>query len=590
MEADGRPATLAAAPPSGLEPPRELLARAAAENFTVASPLLPAWLRRGLTAIYGFARLVDQLGDDYPGDREGALAWLEGELAASYENRATHPLLIDLGEVARQHGLPQEPFLRLVEANRLDQRKHRYRTFAELLEYCHLSADPVGELVLHLLGAANPDRIGLSNLICSALQVIEHLQDVGEDFRRNRVYLPAEDLERFGVEESQLGAAETTPELAALIAFEADRARTMLFAGEPLLAALQGPGRLAVAGYLAGGHAALDRIERASFRVLERRTAGSPKAARTVKTAALLGRGAAGRLGRSPLRTCALITRREAANFYYGIRLLEPERRLALCAVYAFARLVDDIADGNLPADRKLAQLAALRERLGLALAREGVDLSEPALSGLALAARAFPLPHDQLYALIDGVEMDVLGRRYATIEELIGYCEKVASSVGLLSLAIYGITNRRAGWSRVAAVELGIALQLTNILRDLREDAQRGRLYLPAAELARFSLNGEDLVRGLAQGAVPAADQPYLAALIAEVAALAQRYFERGLSLVDQLDRRARACVLAMAGIYRETLLAIERDPLAPLGGRLSLPAARKGAVALQAVWGLPR
>jgi len=593
MATNGRPATLPAAAatgPAGLEPPAALLARAGAENFTVASPFLPRPLRRGLEAIYGFARLVDQLGDDYPGDREAALRWLAAELAAAFKGRASHPLLVALGAVARERGLSREPFARLIEANRLDQRKRRYQTFAELLSYCDLSANPVGELVLQLVGAATPERVARSNLICTALQVIEHLQDVGEDYRRGRIYLPQEDLERFGVGERELGAQRTSPSLAALIAFEADRARALLLAGEPILTGLSGFARVAVAGYLAGGHAALKRLERAGFQVLERPVAGSAKPQRAARTAALLARCAAGRLGRSPLQVCAAITRREAANFYYGIRLLDRERRLALCAVYAYARLVDDIADGELAAERKLAELAELRRRLGEALRAKQVDLGEPALAGLAIAARRFPLPHDQLYALIDGVEMDVVGRRYQTLPELLRYCEKVASSVGLLSLAIYGTLNPAASWTARAAAELGIALQLTNILRDLREDASRGRLYLPEAELARFALSPQELLDGLAGGELPPTVRPYLAALVGWLAGVAQGYFERGLSLVDQLDHRSRACVLAMAGIYRETLAAIQREPLAPLAGRISLAAPRKAGVALQALGGVPR
>jgi len=579
---------------SGLERPWELLAMAKGENFTVASLLLPAREREALLAIYGFARLVDQLGDVVGGNRLEALDWLERELDLAFQGRANHPLLRRLAVQLAAHDLPKQPFLRLIEANRVDQRKARYRTIEELLAYCDLSANPVGELVLCLYGHRDRRRIELSNRVCTALQLIEHLQDVGEDYRRGRVYLPLADLERFGVLERDLGGRTTPPALRQLLAFEADRARGLLGEGEPLVGLLAGSARLAVAGYLAGGYAALARLEEGRFAVLERDLGGSASARRARETAALLGRAAAGRVGPRPLLLAAGITRREAANFYYGIRLLDRPRRLALCAVYAFARLVDDIGDGDLPRERKLAQLERVERQLAAALRGENPGWREPALAALAAALRRYQLPADQLQALIDGVRMDVVGASFDTVEQLLGYCEKVASSVGRLALSIYGLKRGAAArWAYQAAAELGLALQLTNVLRDLREDAQRGRLYLPRHELERFGLlvEGEaELVGALAAGRLDPQRRAYLAALVGELAGRAQNYFERGLSLVDQLDHRAAACVLAMAGIYRETLARIERDPLAPLRGRVGLSVPAKGAVVASALGGLPR
>jgi squalene synthase HpnC len=165
------------------------------------------------------------------------------------------------------HSLPREPFQRLIEANRLDQRVQRYETFDALLGYCALSANPVGHLVLHVAGAATPENLELSDAICTALQIVEHLQDVAEDRARGRVYLPAADLARFGCSEEDLSRAPAPPELRRLVTFEAERARTLLRRGEPLVGRLRWPVRLAVAAFAGGGLAALDALARGGFDV-----------------------------------------------------------------------------------------------------------------------------------------------------------------------------------------------------------------------------------------------------------------------------------------------------------------------------------
>jgi squalene synthase HpnC len=236
--------------------------------------VLPRETRRHLLAIYGFARLADTLGDELagdPGDRLAALDALEAELDRAFAGRASHPLLQQLTPTIRACALAREPFARLIAANRRDQRHDGIASFAELLDYCADSANPVGRLVLAVFGAASPSRAILSDRICSALQIAEHCQDVGEDFARGRVYLPAEDLAACGCPESDLGQATATPSLRAVLRRETQRARRLLLDGEPLLAELRGGARLAVTGFAAGGHAALDGIERIGFDVLGRR-------------------------------------------------------------------------------------------------------------------------------------------------------------------------------------------------------------------------------------------------------------------------------------------------------------------------------
>jgi squalene synthase HpnC len=243
-----------------------VMAQAGTENFPVVSRLLPRRLGGHLLAIYGFARLVDDLGDEAPGDRLALLDWAEHELDRIYACiEPEHAVMRRLAPTVHECGLPSEPFRRLIAANRHDQEVDRYAAFDELLAYCRLSAAPVGELVLHVFGAATPARIALSDKVCAALQVTEHLQDVGEDHARGRVYLPREDLDRFGCSEEDLARTEATPALRAVVAFEAGRARELLAAGAPLARQLPFRARLAVAGFIAGGRAALDGLERAGW-------------------------------------------------------------------------------------------------------------------------------------------------------------------------------------------------------------------------------------------------------------------------------------------------------------------------------------
>jgi len=263
----------------------EIYDRAPGENFSVASIVLGNDNRRHLTALYGYARLVDEIGDAVEGDRRAALDAFEADVSRIFDGESpAHPVLRRLEPTVRELDLPRGPFDRLIEANRRDQDVTSYGTFDELVAYCDLSANPVGELVLHVFGAATPDRIALSDRICTALQLAEHWQDVAEDRAAGRVYLPAEDLERFGVAPADLDAEETGPALRKLMAFEVARARALLDEGAPLVGRLQGRARLAVAGYVGGGRAALDAIDAADHDVL----AAAPKASRARRARASL--------------------------------------------------------------------------------------------------------------------------------------------------------------------------------------------------------------------------------------------------------------------------------------------------------------
>jgi squalene synthase HpnC len=248
--------------------------QAAAENFPVALRVLPGRYRRHLAAVYGFARSADDMGDEAPAaERLGLLDELEADVARLYRSGpgGEGPRLAvvrALAPAVAQCAIPEQPFLDLIQANRQDQVVTRYPTRRGLLAYCRLSANPVGRIVLHVFGAATPEREKLSDLVCTALQLTEHWQDVAEDLRAGRVYLPAEDLAAFGVTERDLAAPRAPAQVRALIAFEVRRARELLDQGAPLVGTLRGAARLAVAGYVAGGRAALAAITASGCDVL----------------------------------------------------------------------------------------------------------------------------------------------------------------------------------------------------------------------------------------------------------------------------------------------------------------------------------
>lgn len=244
-----------------------LLAKAGNENFPVATRLLPRRYRGHLMAVYGFARLVDDAGDEAPpGTRVALLDEIEDDLDRMYSGMARLPVLRELEPAVRACRIPAAPFRALIQANRQDQQVARYARYADLLDYCTLSANPVGRIVLYIFGAATPERFRLADRVCTALQLVEHWQDVPEDLARGRVYLPAEDLERFGCAEADL-AGPASGRFRELMAFETGRAAALLDEGAPLVATLRGYARLAVAGYVAGGRAAVASIGAAGYDV-----------------------------------------------------------------------------------------------------------------------------------------------------------------------------------------------------------------------------------------------------------------------------------------------------------------------------------
>ncbi|GAA1017469.1 squalene synthase HpnD [Acrocarpospora pleiomorpha] len=278
-------------------------------------------------------------------------------------------------------------------------------------------------------------------------------------------------------------------------------------------------------------------------------------------------------------RCCEQIVRSRARNFSYGIRLLPAPKRRALSAVYAFARRIDDIGDGDGPVGERLARL----EQARASLRRSAPDDGDLVLVALADAARRFPIPLTAFDELIDGCVADVRGVTYDSFDDLLDYCRCVAGSTGRLSLGVFGAADLAA--AAPLADALGLALQLTNILRDVREDRLAGRIYLPAEDLKRFGCTLEMDVSGRFTD-----PPPRLAALIRFEAGRAREWYEQGRRLMPMLDRRSTACAAAMAGIYRSLLERIAAHPLRALAATSSVPSWRKAYVAASALAGLSR
>jgi squalene synthase HpnC len=270
--------------PLALPAPEAIMDRAGGENFPVASRLLPRRQRDHLLAIYGFARLVDDVGDEAAGDRDALLDSIERDLDRVFVSEPRHPLMRALAAAVQACDLPRAPLEGLIAANRQDQQIRAYETFAELEAYCALSANPVGRLVLQVFGVATPQRLVLSDRVCTALQLTEHWQDVAEDLERGRVYIPSEDLGRFGCSRADLAARPSPERVRRLLEFEVGRAREILQAGVPLVRTLGGRARLAVAAFVAGGRSALTAIERAGFDV----SRGAPRASGRARIVALI--------------------------------------------------------------------------------------------------------------------------------------------------------------------------------------------------------------------------------------------------------------------------------------------------------------
>jgi phytoene synthase len=491
-----------------------------------------------------------------------------------------HPVLVALAGTVRRFEIPPEPFLDLIAANVQDQRVSAYATWEELRDYCMLSAAPVGRMVLRLFEVADPRAVPLSDDVCIGLQLANFAQDVAVDRGKGRTYLIQSDLDRLGLP----GAVEAMCE----------RALQLLGSGReleqlPMPARL----RLQLGLYRRGGEAIIEAIRREGFRTDRSR----PRVTTATKLSLVAGaisegvRGPSGGSLAAAERYCQRMARREAGNFYWGFIALPRTQRISIYALYDFARQIDDATDGPGATDAGVwldvsagrhdperpsvdgaarARLELQRRRLRRALA--GEPTGDPVMQVLTRAVQRHSIPASELEELVSGVEMDLHQNRYATWEELRGYCQLVAGVVGRMCVRIFGFDGDDA---LERADSLGAALQLINILRDVREDASLGRVYLPQDELARFGVSETSLLAGRPDGA--------WTSLVEFEAARARRLYASGIQVCEHIPGSARACVRTMAGIYSGILDRIEAEPELPLRQRVRLSSGEKAGVMLR-------
>lgn len=557
------------------------MARRHYENFSVASLIVPRPLRLHLARIYAYCRTTDDLGDESSGDALWRLQRWQSEVEAMFQGHPpVHPVLVALAGTVRRFEVPPELFLDLIAANVQDQRVSAYATWEELRDYCMLSAAPVGRMVLRLFEVAGPRAVPLSDDVCIGLQLANFAQDVAVDRGKGRTYLIQSELDRLGLP----GAVEAMCE----------RALQLLQSGREL-EQLPMPGRLRLqlSLYRRGGEAIIEAIRREGFRTDRSR----PQVATATKLGLVAGAVSEGVRARSDgslaaaERYCQRMARREAGNFYWGFIALPRTQRISIYALYDFARQIDDATDGpgatdagvwldvssgrhgseRPPADGSArAQLELQRRRLRRALT--GDPAGDPVMQVLARAVQRHSIPASELEELVSGVEMDLHQNRYATWEELRGYCQLVAGVVGRMCVRIFGFDGDDA---LERADSLGAALQLINILRDVREDASLGRVYLPQDELARFGVSETSLLAGRPDGA--------WTSLVEFEAARARRLYASGIQVCEHIPGPARACVRTMAGIYSGILDRIEAEPELPLRQRVRLSSAEKAQVMLR-------
>jgi squalene synthase HpnC len=649
------------ATPPTLEQAREYcrnLAQTHYENFHVATWFLPANLQPHFYSIYAYCRISDDLGDEVP-DKSAALALLDlwgRELDACYEGRARHPVFVALAETIRACAIPKEPFADLLIAFRRDQKVIRYETMDDVLGYCRYSANPVGRLVLYACGEVSPDNIEenfkLSDATCSALQLANFWQDVSVDFFKGRVYIPQEDMRRFGVTDEIIANGVATPEFRALMSHEVKCARWLFQQGLPLIGKVNRDLALDLDLFSRGGLEILRAIERRDYDVLSARPAISKLTKFSLAVRALTGKmlpfsrlgsrspgprspnpprashlsasepavsqardpqssasqssasqpaapqpvaaQSSGKTSTSPPRVptlarayaaCRAIAKREAKNFYYAFLALPRARRNAICAIYAFMRQADDLADDESipPAERRRcldAWLATWHE------VSNGAPTADPVFLAVRDATERYSIPASLLDELVAGVTLDLghadggAPETYATFADLYHYCYLVASVVGLVCIRIFGYRDLRA---EKLAEETGIAFQLTNILRDVAEDSARNRVYLPLKNLAQHNVNLDALLHHPPSAPPTPAERE----LFAAIARLAEHYYSRARFLLPLVDPASRPALWVLVSIYHSLLKRIKRANYDVFSRRAAVPRWKKLAIlAVGLVW----
>ena len=584
------------------------------ENFNVVSWLLPKALHQHFYNVYAYCRWADDLGDEVPNAARALelLDWWERELEACYEGKPSHPVFVALRETIAAKDIPRQPFADLLKAFRQDQTAKRYATWGAVMDYCVYSANPVGRLVLYLCGYRDQERQRLSDATCTALQLANFWQDVSRDLKKGRIYIPLDAAAARGLTEGDIVERRFDDRYVRLMKDLIARTRTLFAEGMPLARMVDARLSVDLEMFSRGGLAVLDAIEAMGYDTLHRRPAVSklkqarllgrtlawhvfgknPKsdeiaAARSVVGAQHLSRprrDAAPELGTTiadSYAECHRVARAAHSNFYHAFFLLPKPKRDALAALYAFMRLVDDVSDEGQDLAAKQRGLARWRAALDQAITGRAqvfdgtAALASPA-TALNSAAEILPalvdtmlrykMPARYLHDLISGAEMDLTVRAYPTFERLREYCYRVAGAVGLTCTHVFGFHDARA---LDLADKLGLAFQLTNIIRDVHEDYQLGRLYLPEEDLARYRVLPQDF--GGSEATLGVRE------LLRFEAERAWQFYEEGSALLGLIDPDSRGALWLLVHTYSALLGRIESLGFAVFGEKVRLPKTEK-------------
>jgi squalene synthase HpnC/squalene synthase HpnD len=595
------------------------------ENFKVVSWLLPKNLHQHFYNVYAYCRWADDLGDEIPETARARelLDWWERELRACYDGHPSHPVFVALRETIVAKRIPEQPFADLLIAFRQDQSVKRYATWGAMIDYCVYSANPVGHLVLYLCGYRDAQRQRLSDAICTGLQLANFWQDVSRDLEKGRIYIPLDVAAMHGVSETDIAERRFDQRYVSLMKDLIARTRALFADGAALPSLVDGRLSLDLDMFGRGGLAILAAIEAQGYDTLHLRPVvtkakqfrllGESLVAKLTHATASnnapafrRAQPAAPQTPNSPpsgalrpfdveqsYEQCQNVARAASSNFYYAFFLLPKPKRNALNALYAFNRLVDDAADEA--ADLSVKQRGLARWRAELDEAVTGVDrcfdgtaavpLNEvphsqalAILPALADTLERYKIPTRYLHDLISGAEMDLTVNTYPTFERLKEYCYRVAGTVGLTCTHVFGFEDSRA---IDLAEKLGLAFQLTNIIRDVHEDYAAGRVYLPEEDLAKYNVNHSDFGRSEATLGVRE--------LLRFEADRAWQCYEQGAALINLIDEDSRGALWLLVHTYSALLARIESADFAVFGERVRLSKPEKMLFIAKARFGRP-
>ena len=568
------------------------------ENFNVVSWLLPKELHQHFYNVYAYCRWADDLGDEIPdtGRALELLDWWGCELDLCYEGKPSHPIFVALRQTILEKNIPKQPFADLLKAFRQDQNTKRYQTWDAMIGYCLYSANPVGRLVLYLCGYRDGERQRLSDATCTALQLANFWQDVSRDLEKGRIYIPLDAAAQHGVNESEIVNRQFSDHYAALMKDLIARTRQLFAEGYPLSKMVDGRLSIDLEMFSRGGIAVLDAIEVMGYDTLNHRPSiGKGKQARLLGRVLLNHVFSRRRAQRPPVTelhavseagfgldvessyaACHRIARSAHSSFYPAFFLLPKPKRDGIVALYAFMRLIDDVSDQGTEVATKQRGLARWRAAFDEAVtgqtqifdgnaARQipagDLEGADEVLPALVDTMRRYKMPARYLHDLISGAEMDLTIQTYPTFDRLREYCYRVAGTVGLTCTHIFGFKDPRA---LDLAEKLGLAFQLTNIIRDVHEDYSLGRVYIPDEDLSRYNVSPEDFGRDEATLGVRE--------LLRFEAERAWQNYEEGAELLDLIDDDSRGTLWLLVHTYSALLARIESQDFAVLGERVRL------------------